>query len=131
MITKYYGYNSWEEFNMRSPEWLKPALYGAVAGAAAIAIAGFSWGGWVTGSGAREMAADQARAEVVAALVPVCVEQSRLDPNAETTLATLMDESSYKRGQMLMDTGWATMPGSVDPDRNLAKACMEKLAEQF
>jgi hypothetical protein len=32
---------------------------------------------------------------------------------------------------MLMDAGWATMPGSADPDRNVAKACMDKLAEQF
>ena len=30
-----------------------------------------------------------------------------------------------------MKTGWATMPGSTDPDRNVAKACMDKLAEQF
>ena len=97
----------------------------------AISIAGFSWGGWVTGSSAREIAADQARLEVVAALVPVCVEQSRRDLNVIATLASLKDESSYKRGEMLMATGWATMPGSTDPDRNLAKACMDKLSEQF
>ena len=116
---------------MNVPEWLKPAVYGAVAGAVAISIAGFSWGGWVTGGSAREMAADQARFEVVAALVPVCVEQSTKDPNVIATLASLKDESSYKRGEMLMKTGWATMPGSTDPDRNVAKACMDKLAEQF
>ena len=28
---------------MQSPEWLKPALYGAVGGAIALAIVGFSW----------------------------------------------------------------------------------------
>ena len=116
---------------MKFPEWLKPALYGAVAGAVAISIAGFSWGGWVTGSSAREMAADQAKLEVVAALVPVCVEQSRVDPNVIATLASLKGETNYKRGDMLMKAGWATMPGSTDPDRNVAKACMEKLAEQF
>ena len=116
---------------MNLPEWLKPALYGVVAGAAAITIVGFSWGGWVTGGSAQEMAADQARLEVVAALVPICVEQSRVDPNATATLASLMDESSYKRGDMLMDTGWATMPGSADPDIRVARACMDKLAEQF
>ena len=116
---------------MKFPEWLKPAFYGAVAGAEAISIAGFSWGGWVTGSSAREMAADQAKLEVVAALVPVCVEQSRLDPNVIATLASLKGEATYKRGDMLMKAGWATMPGSTDPDRNVAKACMEKLAEQF
>ena len=116
---------------MKFPEWLKPAIYGAVAGAVAISIVGFSWGGWVTGSSAREMAADQARLEVVAALVPVCVEQSSQDPNVMATLASLKNESSYKRGEMLMKTGWATMPGSTDPDRSVAKACMAKLAEQF
>lgn len=84
---------------MKFPEWLKPAVYGAVAGAVAISIAGFSWGGWVTGSSAREIAADQARLEVVAALVPVCVEQSRQDPNVIATLASLKDESSYKRAR--------------------------------
>jgi hypothetical protein len=120
-----------EEMKMKFPEWLKPAVYGAVAGAVAISITGFSWGGWMTGGSAREMAADQARLEVVAALVPVCVEQSEQDPNVIATLASLKDETSYKRGEMLMKTGWATMPGSTDPDRNVAKACMDKLAEQF
>ena len=116
---------------MQYPEWLKPALYGAGVGAAALAIAGFSWGGWVTGGSAQRMAADEARAEVVAALAPICVEQSRQDPNVKGTLAGLMDASSYKRGEMLMDTGWATMPGATEADRNVAKACMEALAAQF
>ena len=116
---------------MRIPEWLKPALYGGCVGAAAIAIAGFSWGGWVTGGTAQKMAEDHARVEVVSALVPVCLEQSRLDPNAKDKVASLMGESSYKRGQMLMDTGWATMPGSADPDRNVANDCMEALAAKL
>lgn len=30
---------------MKLPEWLKPAVYGAFAGAVAISIAGFSWAG--------------------------------------------------------------------------------------
>ena len=116
---------------MQFPAWLKPAASGAVAGAAVIAIAGFSWGGWVTGGSAQTMADNQARMEVVAALVPVCVEQSRLDPNATAMLASLKDETSYKRSDMLMKTGWATMPGSTDPDRAVAKACMDTLAAQF
>jgi hypothetical protein len=46
-------------------------------------------------------------------------------------LASLKDETSYKRSDMLMKTGWATMPGSTDPDRAVAKACMDTLAAQF
>lgn len=116
---------------MNTPEWLQPALYGAAAGAVALAIAGFSWGGWVTDRTAKKMASDTARLEVVAALVPICMEQSKQDPQVAQTLANLKDTSSYKRNEMLMKAGWATMPGSTDPNRGVANACMEKLAAQF
>jgi len=111
--------------------WLKPRLLGVAAGAAALAIVGFSWGGWVTGGTAEKMAAAQAKLEVVAALVPICLEQSSQDPQVVATLAQLKDATSYKRSDMLMDAGWATMPGSSDPNRDVARACMEKLAAQF
>ncbi len=77
------------------------------------------------------MASDQARLEVVAALVPICMEQSSQDPQVVETLAQLKDTSSYQRSNMLMNVGWATMPGSSDPNRDVARACMEKLAAQF
>lgn len=116
---------------MNAPEWMKPALLGAAAGAVALAIVGFSWGGWMTGGSADKMAAAHARSEVVAALVPICVEQSKQDPQLGATLAKLQAASQYQRGNMLMETGWATMPGSDDANRAVASACMEKLAEQF
>lgn len=116
---------------MNTPEWLKPGLYGAIAGAVALAIVGFSWGGWVTGGTAKEMARDQARQEVVAALVPICLEQSKQDPQVIETLAELKDAGSYQRSDLLMKAGWATMPGSSDPNRDVARACMEKLTAQF
>lgn len=116
---------------MNIPEWVKPALQGAAVGAVALAIVGFSWGGWVTGGTANRMASDQARIEVVAALVPICIEQSKLDPQAAATLALLEEASSYKRSDMLMETGWATMPGSSDPNSAVARACMDRLADQF
>ena len=111
--------------------WLKPRLFGAVIGATALAIIGFTWGGWVTDGTARQMASDQARLEVIAALVPICVEQSNLDPQAQETLALLKEANSYRRSDMLMKAGWATMPGSSDPNRFVAIACMDKLASQF
>lgn len=116
---------------MNTPEWLRPGIYGAVLGAIAITAVGFSWGGWVTGSAARQMAADQAKVEVVAALVPICVEQSKRDPLVAETLAQLRAASNYKRSGMIMEAGWATMPGSSDANRQVANACMEKLAAQF
>ena len=116
---------------MITSEWLKPRLYGAVVGAVALAIAGFTWGGWVTGGTAQQMATERAKLEVVAALVPICIEQSNKDPQVAETLAQLRDAGSYERSNMLMKAGWATMPGSSDPNRNVAKAFMEKLSEQF
>ena len=116
---------------MNAPDWLKPALYGAVAGAVAAAIVGFSWGGWVTGGSADRMAAEKARHEVVAALVPICIQQSNQDPQAAERLAQLKETSRYQRDEMLMKAGWATMPGSSDPNRAVASACMEQLAAQF
>ena len=116
---------------MNTPEWLKPGLQGAALGAIALAVVGFTWGGWVTDGTAKKMASDQARLEVVAALVPICLEQSKQDPQVVATLADLKDASSYKRSDMLMKTGWATMPGSSDPNRQVASACVEKLATLF
>ncbi len=116
---------------MNIPEWLKPALYGAAAGAVALAIVGFSWGGWVTGGAAKQMATNQAKLEVVAALVPICIEQSKQDPQVVDTLAQLRDAGSWQRSDMLMKAGWATMPGSSDPNRDVARACMETLTAQL
>ena len=116
---------------MKTPQWLKTALQGAAVGAGALAIVGFTWGGWVTEGKASKMAANQAKLEVVAALVPICLEQSKQDPLAMDTLAEMKDARTYQRSDILMKAGWATMPGSSDPDRGVASACMEKLAAQF
>lgn len=116
---------------MNIPEWLKPALYGAAAGAAALAFVGFSWGGWMTSASADKMASDKARQEVVAALVPICLLQSAQDPQVTERLAQLKTVSSYQRINVLMETGWATMPGSDDANRDVARGCVEQLAARF
>jgi pimeloyl-ACP methyl ester carboxylesterase len=113
---------------MKNPDWLKPGVYGAGIGAVAVAIFGFSWGGWVTASTAETLASGRAQQEVVAALLPICVAQSAADPENGARLSELRDTQSYRQAEFLMKTGWATMPGSGDPDQNLARACAEKLA---
>ena len=112
---------------MTTPEWLKPGIYGALIGAVFVAIVGFSWGGWVTGGAANKMASAMARDEVVAAMVPVCLDMARADPDRVAHLATIRDASSFKRRDAVMATGWATMPGSDAPNRDLAQACIEGL----
>ena len=116
---------------MNTPEWLKPGLIGAGFGAVAIAIVGFSWGGWVTGGKAEVMASNEAQAQVIAAMLPICIEQSKVDPESIALLATFKDASRYQRGTLLMKSGWATMPGATEPDRKLANACAVELATLF
>ena len=134
MMKNIEGKNSFpymEITQMNTPEWLRPGLYGAAAGAVALAIIGFSWGGWVTGGTAEQMASDQARLKVVAALAPICVEQSKLDPQSAETFTKLTEAQYYQRNEILIKAGWATMPGSSDPSRDIASMCLEKLAEHF
>lgn len=112
---------------MTFPEWTKPGIYGALTGAIAISILGFSWGGWTTSGNAEEMAQTLASEEVTLAMVPVCVNMSAADPQRAEKLALLQAASGFTRRKALMDTGWATQPGSDTPNRDLAEACLAGL----
>lgn len=112
---------------MNTPEWLKPGIYGALIGAVFVGAVGFSWGGWVTGGGANKMANAMSHDNVIAALLPVCLDMSRTDSDRIAKLATIREASTYKRRDAVMQAGWATMPGSDTPDRDLAQACVAAL----
>ncbi len=112
---------------MTTPEWLKPGIYGALLGAVFVGIVGFSWGGWMTGGGANKMASEMAQDEVIAALVPFCLDMSRADNERVAKLATIRDATSFNRRTAMMETGWATMPGAEAPNRDLAQACLDGL----
>jgi hypothetical protein len=73
------------------------------------------------------MANAQSRDKVIAALVPVCVGRSRVDIERVGKLEEIRETKSYQRRNILMETGWATMPGTDTPDRDLAEACLAAL----
>jgi hypothetical protein len=83
-----------EDNIMQAPAWLKPGLYGSACGAVALAVVGFSWGGWVTGGTARRMAADQSQTDEVSALTSICLDQSKRDPQLTERVALLKAASS-------------------------------------
>jgi hypothetical protein len=112
---------------MNSPEWLKPGLYGAVIGGAFVAIVGFTWGGWVTSGTAQDRAVALSEEDVVAAMVPVCLDMARTDPARMAKLTAIREASTYQRRDALMDVGWATVPGTETPDRDIAQACLASL----
>ena len=114
---------------MKMPTWIMPSLYGAGAGAIALAIAGFSWGGWTTSGGAAELAKRQSMTAVTAALLPYCLERSVGDPNAIAVMAELAAATNYARKALVEEAGWATPLGADKPSPELAQACQLALKE--
>ncbi len=73
------------------PKWTEPALFGAGAGAIALAIIGFNWGGWVNGGTVSKISEKSSILAVGEALTPYSVAASKADPlsaDVMTKLAT-------------------------------------------
>jgi hypothetical protein len=93
-------------------------------------IVGFNYGGWYLGSSAETLANRQSNAAVLAALVPVCVSQSQVDPEGIAKLKAFSAiKSTYEQRDFIMKTGWATMPKADAPNQDLASACADVLAK--
>jgi alpha/beta superfamily hydrolase len=112
------------------PANTSPFLWGAAAGAIALAIVGFTWGGWVSGGTAERLAATRADTATVAALTPICVTQFNASSKAPASLAALKGTQSYEQAEYVSKGGWATMPGSKgEPNREVAQACAAALTK--
>ena len=114
------------EISKETKAAVPPALWGAAAGAIALAIVGFNWGGWVTGGSAETLAKSRAATAVVAALTPICVDKFRQAADASANLAE-MKKAAYvwDQSKFVEKGGWATMPGSTEPNSAVARACAE------
>jgi hypothetical protein len=107
---------------------VKPALWGAVGGAVALAILGFTWGGWVTSSTATTMADKHANVEVAKVLAPICFLQFNQQPGADARLVELKGiTSTYEQASFIEKSGAATMPGSDKMVKGVSQACAELL----
>ena len=115
---------------MIMPQWIKPGIVGAVVGAIALAIVGFTSLGWVSANTAESMAVKRADAAVVKALVPVCVARAQMDPETGPLLQELGGVTSkWTRRSFVEKAGWAKMPGEETSNSNLADACAQALGE--
>lgn len=101
-------------------------LWGAGVGAAALAVVGFSWGGWVTGGSAEATTLKRSQAAVVAVLTPICMERFQASANASANLVELKNINySWTRRDYIVKGGWATF--GQDRPFELADACAEGL----
>jgi hypothetical protein len=98
-----------------------------VASLVVILILGFTWGGWVTGRTARNMAEAMADDAVVKRLAPMCVVQFKKDPGRNEKLNELKQASTYQGGEYVGKQGWATMPGEKESDSRVADECARLL----
>ena len=94
---------------MTFPKWFNPDVCGAQLGAAAHAIVGFSWGGWVTRGAVQDTAEDLPHETLTTAMVPVCLETARSDPQRLAKLEPISTASRHQQRGGLMEAGWATL----------------------
>ena len=114
---------------MDIPTWTKPAFNGAVVGAVAMAVIGFSWGGWVTGGTSRKNSATETSSGIATALTPYCIEKSKADPLAPGVLVELKAAGTYARSGIVEKAGWATPLGAEKPNVELAKSCVLEISK--
>ena len=106
---------------------VKPAVWGAVVGAVALTVVGFSSLGWTLGSTAEKTATQRAETAVVAVLAPMCVEKFQQQTDAAAKLIAFNKAPSRDRRSLIEKGGWATFPGTEKPNSAVASACAEKL----
>ena len=107
----------------------KTMLFWSCAGSVVVAlVVGFTWGGWVTGGTARDMAAtagDESRWELTSV---ICVEKFLAAPDAQAQLTELKAlDSSYRQRQFIEAGGWAVMPSTDKAARQAADLCAKVL----
>ncbi len=103
----------------------KVVFWFAVAAIILTLIAGFNFGGWVTGGTAQQMTQDA----VVQRLSSICVAQFDQDLGKIQKLRELKGMKTYQRDDYVKDQGWATMPGDEEPDLKVADTCAKHLMQ--
>jgi len=114
---------------MNIPVETKPAIWGVVGGAVALAIIGFTWGGWVTGGKAEANATQRANDAVVVALAPFCVAKFNSNAEGAANLTILKKTDSWSQSAFVEKGGWATLSSTDKPEQvsAVAKACASLL----
>lgn len=108
---------------MLKPEWTLPGAAGALVGVLLTAVTGFVWVEWEIRSGVQQAA----EVEVVRALVPLCVDRARTDPEREAKLVALRQGAPLAQLEIMFETGW--LPGALAEgfDRAVATGCIAAL----
>ena len=109
------------------PAGWKPFTLGALVGAVVITWTGFDALGWKTASAAQTLGKRQADTAVISALAAICDARFRKEADFSARLAALEKTDRYSRGEIIWKAGWATVPGTSEPNQDVGRACAELL----
>ena len=113
---------------MNVPANTKPWIQGAVVGAIAAAVVGFSWGGWVTGGSAAKQASAAAHDAKVTALASICADRFRAQGDAAVKIGERSKVSSWIGAASSNAAASPSCPAARPADLDVARACAESLA---
>jgi hypothetical protein len=106
---------------------LTSGLVGAGIGALALAILGFTWGGWMTNNAAQVMSRQAAYAATVKALSPICVANFERAADAQAQLVAFKKIGyAWEREKFVREGKWAITTGS-EPAIGVVDACADAL----
>jgi hypothetical protein len=104
-------------------------LQGACIGSLATVLLGFSWGGWMLGSTAREIAVNDMSRALVPVLAPMCADKLRNGPNGSLNLVGFRKVEPWQQPLYIIQKGdWAMVPGMRSPDFAIARECANIVA---
>jgi alpha/beta superfamily hydrolase len=104
-------------------------IQGAVTGSVLTMIVGFGFGGWQLQTNVERRAEVAVNKAVVAVLTPICVDKFRQAADVKATTVALNATDSWHRDTFVEKGGWATFPGSKEPNARVAEACAQILSE--
>jgi len=113
---------------------MKHLVIGAIIGAALLAGIGALWPGWNLESTTRDRIAIAERAATIQAFGSVCAEKILARPDTAILIAKLKTAKPWERmdvftkGDDARLVKMVTMPGSPDPNAQLANRCAELVA---
>lgn len=124
---------------MKVPSFLSPFLdgdsprrlfQGLTVGVIGTIAIGFIWGGWHLGGTVDKMVKTATQTATVTALAPICADKFQLAAKTNNSLVVdLKAVKSWERDGYLKKAGWVTFPGSLEPDIDVAEACVKLLRE--
>jgi hypothetical protein len=115
----------WDDLHLTKVQ----AFWLLAAGVIATLILGFGVAGWVSGGRAHAMALEAANNARMELAVAVCVDDFMHAKDAGPRLAKLKSAQFYERGDVVVATGYATMPDRKDADDALANRCAAALEQ--